>query len=325
MNTGDLVTIGPLTGTVERMSIRSVGVRQDTGAYHIIPWSSITTFANFVRGIGSVVANYDVDRHEDADKAKQALRDAVNELMEMEDIRGLVIGEPSFAGIVGLTNTAFTLRVSFTTQPLKQWTVRFALDSMVKTLRSGERESAGADVSGIVAARFAARRSRRCKRAGWRLRLTRPEKRLFAAFVIVHKDRAIKRLCFWPCAISFNHFHRADVGQRAVKWRQVIATGDQRGKPFHLTTEALTLGNHAQNKCHFPALAPQLLLLAAKVQRAIFSCPVTPLAFTSRTSRGGGVVEWRVAQGGIILFVLMNNAVENSSGILLTTQTNGPA
>ena len=132
MNTGDLVTIGPLTGTVERMSIRSVGVRQDTGAYHIIPWSSITTFANFVRGIGSVVANYDVDRHEDADKAKQALRDAVSELMEMEDIRGLVIGEPSFAGIVGLTNTAFTLRVSFTTQPLKQWTVRFALDSMVK-------------------------------------------------------------------------------------------------------------------------------------------------------------------------------------------------
>ncbi|EDP9845982.1 mechanosensitive channel protein [Salmonella enterica subsp. enterica serovar Arechavaleta] len=132
MNTGDLVTIGPLTGTVERMSIRSVGVRQDTGAYHIIPWSSITTFANFVRGIGSVVANYDVDRHEDADKANQALKDAVTALMETEDIRGLIIGEPTFAGIVGLTNTAFTLRVSFTTLPLKQWTVRFALDSQVK-------------------------------------------------------------------------------------------------------------------------------------------------------------------------------------------------
>jgi small-conductance mechanosensitive channel len=47
-------------------------------------------------------------------------------------MKGLIIGEPSYAGIVGLTNTAFTLRVSFTTQPLKQWTVRFALDSMVK-------------------------------------------------------------------------------------------------------------------------------------------------------------------------------------------------
>lgn len=132
MNTGDLVTIGPLTGTVERMTIRSVGVRQDTGAYHIIPWSSITTFANFVRGIGSVVANYDVDRGEDVDKANDALKAAVADLMEQEGIRGLVIGEPSFAGLVGLTNTSFTLRVSFTTLPLKQWTVRFALDTQVK-------------------------------------------------------------------------------------------------------------------------------------------------------------------------------------------------
>ncbi|WP_380181730.1 mechanosensitive channel protein [Kalamiella sp. sgz302252] len=132
MNTGDLVTIGAITGTVERMSIRSVGVRQDTGAYHIIPWSSITTFANFVRGIGSFVANYDVDRSEDSDKVNATLQEAVRELMQDETIRGMVIGEPNFAGLVGLTNQAFTVRVSFTTQPLKQWTVRFALDNRVK-------------------------------------------------------------------------------------------------------------------------------------------------------------------------------------------------
>jgi len=73
-----------------------------------------------------------VDRQEDAEKAKQARKAAVDERLEKEDIRGRIMGEPSFAGIVGLTSTAFTLRVSFTTQPLKQWTVRFALDSMVK-------------------------------------------------------------------------------------------------------------------------------------------------------------------------------------------------
>lgn len=132
MNTGDLVTIGAITGTVERMSIRSVGVRQDTGAYHIIPWSSITTFANFVRGIGSFVANYDVDRREETEKVNATLQAAVKELLEDESIRGMVFGEPSFAGLVGLTNQSFTVRVSFTTQPLKQWTVRFALDGMVK-------------------------------------------------------------------------------------------------------------------------------------------------------------------------------------------------
>lgn len=132
MNTGDLVTIGPLTGTVERMSIRSVGVRQDTGAYHIIPWSSITTFANFVRGIGSFVANYEVDRNENSDNANAALRAAVHELLARENMREFIIGEPNFAGLVGLTERAFTIRVSITTQPLKQWAVRFALDELVK-------------------------------------------------------------------------------------------------------------------------------------------------------------------------------------------------
>ena len=132
MDTGDLVTIGSLTGTVERMSIRSVGIRMDTGAYYIIPWSSISTFANFVRGIGSVVANYDVDRSEDTDRANDALKAAVSALLAQEDIRGLIIGEPSFSGLVGLTSTGFTLRVSFTTLPLKQWTVRYALDAQVK-------------------------------------------------------------------------------------------------------------------------------------------------------------------------------------------------
>ncbi|MDF7657441.1 mechanosensitive channel protein [Erwiniaceae bacterium L1_54_6] len=132
MNTGDLVTIGSITGTVERMSIRSVGVRQDTGALNIIPWSSITTFANFVRGIGSFVANYDVDRSEDTARVNATLQAAVQELLENPEIRGMVIGEPSFAGLVGLTSQSFTVRVSFTTQPLKQWSVRFALDDKVK-------------------------------------------------------------------------------------------------------------------------------------------------------------------------------------------------
>lgn len=132
MDTGDLVTIGSLTGTVERMSIRSVGIRMDSGAYYIIPWSSISTFANFVRGIGSVVANYDVDRREDTDKANDALKAAVADMMAQDNIRALVIGEPSFSGLVALSNTAFTLRVSFTTLPLKQWSVRYALDAQVK-------------------------------------------------------------------------------------------------------------------------------------------------------------------------------------------------
>lgn len=85
-----------------------------------------------MRGIGSFVANYDVDRREDTERVNATLQAAVKELLEDNSIRAMVIGEPAFAGLVGLTNQSFTVRVSFTTQPLKQWTVRFALDGMVK-------------------------------------------------------------------------------------------------------------------------------------------------------------------------------------------------
>lgn len=74
----------------------------------------------------------DVEHSEDSSRVNTTIQAAVDELMQDSDIRGMVIGEPSFAGLVGLTNQGFTVRVSFTTQPLKQWTVRFALDNMVK-------------------------------------------------------------------------------------------------------------------------------------------------------------------------------------------------
>lgn len=167
------------------MSIRSVGVRQDTGAYHIIPWSSITTFANFVRGIGSVVANYDVDRHEDLDKASRALKAAVDDLPAREEIHGSIIGEPSFAGLVGLSNTAFTLRVSFTTLPLKQWTVRFALDTQVK--KHFDRAGVRAPVQTAAAADAGRRQPGRRVALEWT-----------TAFGVVHKAPCDKATLLLP-------------------------------------------------------------------------------------------------------------------------------
>ncbi len=117
--------------------------------------------------------------------------------MENEEIRGLVIGEPNFAGIVGLSNTAFTLRVSFTTLPLKQWTVRFALDSGEKNISTaGVR--APVQTYQVLPAPGAARLNR-CRRGANALTLAIDKT---AALLVVHKGPAIKRLCFCPRAIS---------------------------------------------------------------------------------------------------------------------------
>ncbi len=107
MNTGDLVYMEALTGTVEECRF----VPSACGRIPGIPYYPVVLDHHFRQllcaGIGSVVANYDVDRHEDADKNQALKRRGNGADGDGEDIRGLIIGEPTFA-VSGLTNTAFT-------------------------------------------------------------------------------------------------------------------------------------------------------------------------------------------------------------------------
>jgi len=132
MNTSEYVTVGGITGTVERMTIRSVGLRDDYGVYHIVPYSSMTTLANYAREFGVYRANYTVSRDEDIDHVNQVLHQAIEELKQDEQVKFFLIGEPVFNGVVALGDRSFTTRVTVRTLALKQWVVQYALDRLVK-------------------------------------------------------------------------------------------------------------------------------------------------------------------------------------------------
>lgn len=132
MNTGEYVTVFGITGTVERMTIRSIGLRDDYGVYHLVPYSSITTVANYAREFGVYRANYVISRDEDIEKANEVLKQAVAELRENPRLKSLLIGEPAFNGVVKLDDISFTLRTTIRTVALQQWTIQYALDKLVK-------------------------------------------------------------------------------------------------------------------------------------------------------------------------------------------------
>jgi len=132
MNTGEYVTVSGITGTVERMTIRSIGLRDDYGVYHIVPFSSITTLANYAREFGVYRANYSVSRDEDIDHVHEVLHQAVAALKQDEQVKQFLVGEPVFNGVVALGDRSFTTRVTVRTQALKQWVVQYALDRLVK-------------------------------------------------------------------------------------------------------------------------------------------------------------------------------------------------
>src|SRR5471032_1805942 len=132
MNTGEYVTVMGISGTVERMTIRSIGLRDIYGVYHIVPYSSITTLSNYEREFGVYRASYRVGRDEDVDQVNAVLAEAVEALKQDESVKGSLIGEPIYQGVVELGDQSFSVRVLIRTKALEQWNVQYALDRLVK-------------------------------------------------------------------------------------------------------------------------------------------------------------------------------------------------
>ncbi len=131
MNTGDFVTVDGISGTAERISIRSVSLRDSSGTYHIIPFSSVTTVSNYMRGFAYHTAEYGISYNDDIDYACEQLQAAFNELAKGEHKRSLL--EPILIqGVSSLGDSSVNIRVRIKTLPGEQWTVGRAYNRLVK-------------------------------------------------------------------------------------------------------------------------------------------------------------------------------------------------
>jgi small-conductance mechanosensitive channel len=73
MQVGDWVTVAGLSGSVEKLSIRTMRLRAGDGSVHIIPFSSVSTVTNVNRGIGNAAVTVNVPITEDTDHVSDVL------------------------------------------------------------------------------------------------------------------------------------------------------------------------------------------------------------------------------------------------------------
>ncbi len=133
-----------------------------------------------------------------------------------------------------------------------------------------------------------------------------------AALLVVHKGPGNKATLLLPWAISLTTF-TAPTSVRA-RYNGGKFSPRETSEVNHITcfAKAFALFNHLFDKGDFTTFTPQLLLLAAKVQCIVFVQPqVTAFTLTTCPCRSGGIVEWRVTQGRVVLLVFMDDAVKN--------------
>ncbi|OLO09534.1 mechanosensitive ion channel protein MscS [Salinicola sp. MH3R3-1] len=132
MNTGDVVTAGGITGTAERVSIRSVAIRDLAGTYHIVPFSSVDTVSNFMREFGNHVGEYGIAYRENIDYAIEQLQAAFDDLQASEEHGHKLLAPMTVAGVVALADSSVNIRVVIKTTPGDQWGVGRAFNRLVK-------------------------------------------------------------------------------------------------------------------------------------------------------------------------------------------------
>ncbi len=132
MNTGDVVTVGGITGTAERLSIRSVGIRDLSGTYHIVPFSSVDTVSNYMREYGNHVGEYGIAYRENIDDAIAQLQLAFEDLKASDEHGHQLLADMTVAGVTALADSSVNIRVVIKTTPGDQWGVGRAYNRLVK-------------------------------------------------------------------------------------------------------------------------------------------------------------------------------------------------
>lgn len=131
MNAGDFVMVNGISGTAEKISIRSVSLRDSQGVFHLIPFSSVTTVSNYTRGYSFHVSDYGIGYNEDIDRACEALKAAFDELAKGEYKRSIL--EPiNILGVSELAESSVNIRVRIKTLPGEQWIIGRAYNRLVK-------------------------------------------------------------------------------------------------------------------------------------------------------------------------------------------------
>lgn len=131
MNEGDVVEAGGKSGVVERLTIRSVSIRDLEGTLHLIPFSSVDQVSNKMKGFAYHVAEIGIAYDSDIGEVKRAMHDAFDRLMET-DHREKIIDVLDMQGITGFGDSAIMVRARIKTLPGSQWATGRAFSEFVK-------------------------------------------------------------------------------------------------------------------------------------------------------------------------------------------------
>jgi small-conductance mechanosensitive channel len=114
---GEYVDNGKLKGTVEKISLRSMQLRHQSGQVHTVPFGQISSLTNASRDWATVKFNVRLDHAADIETARKTIKKVGLALLEDPEYGQYFIAQLKMQGVADITDAAIVVRLKFTAKP----------------------------------------------------------------------------------------------------------------------------------------------------------------------------------------------------------------
>jgi len=135
---GDVVKVGNVTGSVERITLRATHLRNYDGTLYVVPNGDIRVVSNLTVEWARAIVDLNVDYQADMSKVIRSLEMAAQKAQADETLQPDLLEPPQALGWIGFNDWAVQVRLVAKTKPGQQWSVAMALRRYaVETLQAG--------------------------------------------------------------------------------------------------------------------------------------------------------------------------------------------
>lgn len=131
---GEYVEVGPVKGTVENISIRSMQLRHQNGPLNTIPFGEIKHLKNYSRDWVIMKLPLRLTFDTDVDKVRKLIKDLGKKLLADPEIGPKFIQPLKSQGVIEMDDSAMIIRVKFMTRPGDQWPIRSKVYAEIRSL-----------------------------------------------------------------------------------------------------------------------------------------------------------------------------------------------
>ncbi len=123
ISVGDIVDLGGNSGVVEAMTIRTIRLRDATGAVYMIPFSAVTSIKNFSKEFAYAKIDLRVAYVNDMETVVGMMREVAESMRADDAFRNVILSDLEVWGLDGFDENAFTVVTRLKTIPNNQWSV----------------------------------------------------------------------------------------------------------------------------------------------------------------------------------------------------------